>query len=182
MVCWRLSGHAAAVAAAAANGRQQVTARRRMGARPTDLSEAEWWRGGATATTTTTTVRCYLAVITEEGTEQTIPLPSTRDPAWVGEQGEGEAGVDGETGEAKSPTAIALTVGAAAAVEAMQAEGVTVADTEAAGEAVAAAAAAATSAAAAGSSAACRWQHNGNTIAAKKSRDIQEYNYIILID
>ena len=46
-------------------------------------------------------------------------------------------------------------MGAAAAVEAMKAEGATVVDTEAAGEAVAAAATAA------GSSAACRWQHNG---------------------
>ena len=182
-----MSGHAAAVAAAAAaaNGRQQVTARRRTGARTTDLSEAEWWRGGATATATTTTVRCYLAVITEEGTEETTPLPSTRDPALVGVQGEGEAGVDGETGEAESPTAIAPMVGAAAAVEAMQAEGVTVVDTEAAGEAVAAAAAApvaATSAAAAGSSAVCSWQHYGSTIAVKKSIYIQEHYYIIMID
>ena len=94
----------------------------------------------------------------------------------------GRGGVDGETGEAESPTAIALTVGAATAAEAMQAEGVTVVDTEAAGEAVAAAAVAATLAAAAGCSAACSWQHYGSTIAVKKSIHIQEYNYIIMID
>ena len=114
-----MSGHAAAVAAAVANGRQQVTARRRMGARPTDLSEAEWWRVGATATTTTPTVRCYPAATTEEGAEQITSLPSTRVPALDGAQGEGEAVVDGATGEVDSAIAIALMVGAAAAVEAM---------------------------------------------------------------
>ena len=181
-MCWRLSGHAAAVAAAAAKGRQLVTVRRRVEARPTDLSEAGWLRGGATATTTAITVRCCQAAVTGEGTDQTTPLHSIRVPARVGVQGEGEAGCDGETEEAESPTATARMVGAAAAVEDRKAEGVTEADTEAAVEAVAAAAAAANSAAAAGSSAACRWQHNRNTIAAKKFRYSQEYNIIILID
>ena len=184
-----MSGHAAA--AAAAKGRQLVTVRRRVEARPTDLSEAGWLRGGATATTTAITVRCCQAAVTGEGTDQTTPLHSIRVPARVGVQGEGEAGGDGETEEAESPTATARMVGAAAAVEDMKAEGVTEADTEAAVEAVAVAAAAANSAvaaaaansaAAAGSSAACRWQHNRYTIAAKKFRHSQEYNIVILID
>ena len=153
-----MSGHAAVAAvaaAAAAQGRQLVTVRRRVEARPTDLSEAGWLRGVATAITTSTTVRCCQAAVTEEGRDQTTPLHPNRAPARVGVQGEGEAGGDGETEEAESPTATARTVGAAAAVEDMKAEGVTVVDTEAAGEAAAAVAAAAISAAAAGSSAAC---------------------------
>ena len=76
---------------------------------------------------------------------------ATPAPALDGPQGEGEAVADGATGELDSATATAPMVGAAAAVEAMKAEGATVVDTEAAGEEVAAAS---TSVAAAGSSAA----------------------------
>ena len=172
-----MSGHAAA--AAAAKGRQLVTVRRRVEARPTDLSEAGWLRGVATAITTSTTVRCCQAAVTEEGRDQTTLLHPNRAPAWVGVQGEGEVGGDGETEEAESPTATARPVGAAAAGEDMKAEGVTEADMVAAVEAVAAAA---NSAAAAGSSEACRWEHNLNTIAAKKYRRSQDYIIIILID
>ena len=183
-VCWRLSGHAAA-AAAAAKGRQLVTVRRRVVARPTDLSEDGWVRGVATARTTPTTVRGCQAAVTEEGRGRTTPLHPSRAPTRVGVQGEGEARDDGETEEVESPTATARSVGAAAAVEVMTAEGVTEADTEAAVEAGVAAAAAANLAAAAGSSEANEWQHNRNIIAAKIQKQIQNksvYNIIILSD
>ena len=111
-VCWRLSSHAAAVAAATASERRQATAQRRTGAKPTDLSEAEWWTAEAMATTAPP-VLFYPVVNTEGGADRVTSFPSTRAPALDGPQGEGEAAVDGATGEVDSAIAIAPMVGAA---------------------------------------------------------------------